>query len=68
MKKIWSLLHLKWLWAFLVDRRALAHVVFRCQHASGPTKDKLADLAFVFEGRLLKRPAKSVLRTTLTAG
>jgi RsiW-degrading membrane proteinase PrsW (M82 family) len=50
----------KWLWRFLVDRRALAYVLFRCQHASGPTKDKLALLATTLERRLLKRPFKPI--------
>ncbi len=59
---------LKWLWSFLADRRGLAYVLFRCQHASGPTKEKLALRATTLERRLLKRPAKSVLRATVAAG
>jgi hypothetical protein len=37
----------KSLWAFLVDRRALTDVLFRCQRASGPSKEKLAPLPSV---------------------
>jgi PrsW family intramembrane metalloprotease len=49
----------KWLWTFLVDRRALAYVLFRCQQAAaGPTKEKLALRAKVLERRLLKRPSR----------
>ena len=49
------------LWAFLVGRRALAYVLFRCKQASGPTKETLARHAAVLERRLRKRPANSVL-------
>ena len=59
---------LKSLWSFLVNRRSLAYVLFRCQHASGPTKDKLGFLVTVCERRLLKHPTKSVSRTTVAAG
>jgi len=51
---------LKRLWAFLVDRRALAYVLFRCQHASELTQGKLALLATVLERRLLRRPSSPV--------
>jgi len=58
----------QWLWNFLVDRRALAYVLFRCQRASGPNKDKLALLATTLERRLRMRVSKPVLRTTPAAG
>jgi RsiW-degrading membrane proteinase PrsW (M82 family) len=45
----------KGLWAFLVQRRALAYVLFRCQRASGPFKEILARHATLLEHRLLKR-------------
>lgn len=57
----------KWLWTFLVDSRALAYVLFRCQHASGPSKEKLALRASVLERRLLKHPSKPVVLHKLGA-
>jgi hypothetical protein len=43
------------LWAFFVQRRALAYVLFRCQRASGPFKEILARHATLLEHRLLPR-------------
>jgi RsiW-degrading membrane proteinase PrsW (M82 family) len=42
------------LWAFLVDRRALAYVLLRSQRASGASREKLVLRAAVLERRLLK--------------
>jgi RsiW-degrading membrane proteinase PrsW (M82 family) len=52
---------LKGLWASLVDRRALAYVLFRCQRSSELTREKLARLATVLERRLPKRPLETTL-------
>jgi len=52
---------LKELWNFLVDRRALAYLVFRCQRSSSPTKEEMARAAAVLERRLLKRATTPVL-------
>lgn len=51
---------LKGLWAFLLDRRALAYVLFRCQRSSGLIREEFARLAAVLEGHLLSRPSSSV--------
>jgi len=53
---------LKALWVYLVERRALAYVLFRCQRSSGITREKLSLLAKVLERRLLKRPSSPVLQ------
>jgi len=45
----------KKLWAFLVERRALAYMLFRRQRASGRTGERLAHHAASLERRLLKR-------------
>jgi RsiW-degrading membrane proteinase PrsW (M82 family) len=58
---------LKGIWEFLVDRRALAYVLFRCERSSGPTREKLARLATVLERRLLKRPPGPLLPHNPTA-
>jgi len=57
----------KGLWTFLVQRRALAYVLFRCQRASGPSKENLARHAALLERRLLKRLTDSVLPHKPTA-
>ena len=51
----------KGLWAFLVQRRALAYVLFRCGRATGPSKENLARQAALLERRLLKRLTGSTL-------
>jgi len=53
---------LKGLWTYLVDRRALAYLLFRRQRSSGARRDKLVLLATVIERRLLKRPSSPVLQ------
>ena len=58
---------LKALWAFLVERRALAYVLFRCQRSTGLAQEKLACLAGVLERRLLKRKSSPVLPTSPSA-
>jgi hypothetical protein len=45
---------LKGLWAFLVERRAFAYVLFRSQRLAGPAREELARLAAVLERRLMK--------------
>jgi RsiW-degrading membrane proteinase PrsW (M82 family) len=46
---------LKGLWAFLVERRAFAYVLFRSQRLKGPTREELTRLAAVLERRLNKQ-------------
>jgi RsiW-degrading membrane proteinase PrsW (M82 family) len=47
---------LKVLWAFLLERRAFAYVLFRCQRSQGAMREKLQKLAAVL-GRRLMRPS-----------
>jgi len=45
----------KRLWAFLIERRALAYMLFRGERAIGLTREKLAHQAAFLERHLLKR-------------
>jgi len=47
----------KVLWAYLVERRALAYALFRCGRSSGTTQQKFARLASGLERRMLKPPS-----------
>ncbi len=52
---------LKALWVYLLDRRALAYVLFRCRRSSGLACKNLALLAAVLERRLLRPSSSPVL-------
>jgi RsiW-degrading membrane proteinase PrsW (M82 family) len=58
---------LKALWAFLVERRALAYALFRCQRSTGLAQEKLTRLTALLERRLLKRPCSPVSPNNPTA-
>jgi hypothetical protein len=48
---------LKTMWAFLVDRRALAYVLFRYRRASGIVRAELACFGAILDQALLNRHA-----------